>query len=98
MRVAERLRHQQCHAQYELGLGEVLDRTLMRRMRGRMGRSRGAVEEVDVAQQEHPLPRHQHVVEEDDAIHLLEARAERVVEMRAPEIEALAAQESEPRR
>ena len=63
-----------------------------------MGDVGGAVQQIDVAQQEDPLPRHQHIVEEDDAIHLLETRAERMVEMRAAEIEAFAAEEAEPRR
>jgi len=45
---------------------------LMGRMRRRMGDMRRRVEPVDVVEQEHPLPRHEDVVEEDDAIHLLE--------------------------
>ena len=98
LRIAECLGHQQCHAEHEFGLGEVLDRPLMGRMGGRMCHIGGAVEEVHVAQQEDSFPRHQHIVEEDDAIHLLETRAERVVEMRPPQIEALAAQEFEARR
>src|SRR5262249_40186897 len=98
MRIAEGLRHQQRHAQYELGLREVLGGTLMRRMRARMREVGGAIQKIDIAKQEHPFPRHEHVVEEDDAVHLLEARAERMVEMRAAEVEALAAQKSEPRR
>ena len=98
VRIAQCLRHQQCHAQHELGFGKVLDRPLMRRVRRGMRHIGGAVEEIDIAQQKDALPRHQHIVEKDDAIHLLEARAERVVEMRAPQIEALAAQEFEARR
>ncbi len=56
----------------------------------------GGVEPVDIAQQKHPLPRHQHVVEKDDAVHLFEAGGERVVEMRAAGIDAVAAQEAQP--
>ncbi len=85
-------------AEHEFAFGEVLRRPLMRRMRRGMGRGGGRVQPVNITQQEDPLPRHHHVVEEDDAIHLLEARGERVVEMRTPEIEAVAAQEFEPRR
>src|ERR1051326_7902078 len=62
-------------------------------MRGR----RRIVEELYVAEEENALPRHQHIVEEHDAVHLLEARAERVIEMRAALIEAVAAEELEPR-
>ena len=42
------------------------------------------IEQIDIAKQEDALPRHEHVIEEDDGIHLLEARAERMVEVRAP--------------
>ena len=83
----------------ELALGQVLGRALMRRCASTEPVVMpGAVDQVDVAQQEHALPRHQHVVEEGHAVHLLEARAERMVEVRAPEVEALAAQELQPRR
>ena len=58
---------------------------------------RRAVQQADIAVHEHPLPRHFHIVEEHDAVHLLEARAERMVEMRPSEIEAVAAQEAQPR-
>ena len=97
VRVAERLRHQQRDAEHELAFGEVLGGALMRRMRRRMGDVRRLVQPVDIVEQEHALPRHQHVVEEHDAIHLLEARAQGMVEMRAAEIEAVAAEEFEPR-
>ena len=80
--VAERLRHEQRDAEHKLAFREVLGGTLMRRMRGGMGGLGRAVQALHVAEQEHALPGHQHVVEEDDAIHLLEARAERVIEMR----------------
>ena len=96
--VAERLRHQQRDAEHELAFGEVLGGALMRRMRRRVGARAASVEPVDIVEQEHPLPRHQDVVEEHDAIHLLEARAQRMVEMRAAQIEAVAAEEFEPRR
>ena len=98
MGVAERPSHQERHAQDELALGEVLRRPLVRGVHRRAGGHRGAVDEADVAQHEHPLPRHQHVVEEGDAVHLLEARAERMVEVRASEVEALSTQEAQARR
>ena len=94
----KRLRHQQCNAQHELGFGEVLGRALMRRMCRGVGDVGGAVQHVDIAEQEDPFPGHQYIIEKDRAVHLLETRAERVVEMRPAEIEALAAQEFEPRR
>src|SRR5439155_1376798 len=40
----------------------------------------------------------QHIVEEHDAIHLLEARRQRMVEARAAEVEALPAEELQSRR
>src|SRR5689334_7804836 len=64
----------------------------------RVGLKPGAVDEVNVAQQEHALPRHQHIVEKDHAVHLLEARGERMVEVRTLEVETLAAQEAKTRR
>jgi hypothetical protein len=92
---AERLDHEQRDAKEELAFGEVLGRALV----GGMGRVIGAwsevVEEPHVAEQEDALPRHQHVVEEDDAVHLLEAGAERVVEMGTAEIVAVAAKEAQ---
>ena len=58
---------------------------------------RSRVEPVDIAQQKHTLPRHHHIIEKDDAIHLLKARTERLVEMRAALVKAVAAQKFEPR-
>ena len=55
---------------------------------------RGAVKQGDIAVQEHPVPRHFDIVEEHDAVHLLKTRAERLVEMRTAEIEAVTAQET----
>ena len=96
MGVPDRPGHHEGQAQDELALGDVLGRALVRRMGHRMRAGRGGVEQIDVAQQEHALPRHQHVVEEDDAVHLLEARAQRMLEVRAAQVEALPAQELEP--
>ena len=62
-------------------------------MGGRLGGEAVVVAHFDVAQQEHPLPGHQDVVEEDQGIHLLEARPQRVVEGGAAQIEALPADE-----
>src|SRR5215467_5020187 len=97
MGIAQRLRHQQRHAQYEFGLGEVLGGALVRRMRARMRDVGGAVQKIDIAQQKHAFPRHQYVVEEDNAVHLLETRAERMVETGAAIVEAFAAQEFDAR-
>ena len=96
MSVADGLGHQQCHAQHEFAFGEVLRRSLMRRMRRGMGRAGGRVEPVDITQQKYPLPRHHHVIEKDRAIHLLKPRSQRLVEMRAALVKAVAAQEFEP--
>ena len=71
--VAERLGHQERDAEHELAFGEVLGGALVRGVGHRVGGERGVVEDLHVAQHEHPLPRHQHVVEEHDAVHLLEA-------------------------
>ena len=95
LRVAECLRHQVRQPQHELAFREVLGGALVRGMGGEMRAHRGVVQPVHLAQQEHALPRHQHVVEEHDAVHLLEARAERMVEMRAADVEAVAAEEAQ---
>ena len=96
--IPQGLGHEQGHPQDELALGQVLGRALVGGVHRRVGGEGRAVDERDVAEQEHPLPGHQHVVEEDDAVHLLEARAQRVVEVRPPQVEALATQEPEARR
>ena len=36
---------------------------------------------ADIAEQKHALPWHQHVVEEDYGVHLLEARSQRMLEV-----------------
>ena len=95
--VAQRPGHVQRHAQDELALGQVLGRALMRGVHRGAGGQAGAVDQVDVAQEKHALPRHQDVVEEGDAVHLLEARAQRMVEARAFQVEALAAEELQTR-
>ena len=70
--VAKGLRHQQRYAEHELALGKILDGTLMSRMSREVGGNASLVEKLDITQQEYTLPRHKHVVEEDDAIHLVE--------------------------
>ncbi len=72
MSIAERLRHQERDAQDQFALRKILGRPLMRRMSRRVRLKRGPIHQINVAQQEHALPRHQHVVEKDNAIHLLE--------------------------
>ena len=89
--IAERLRHQKRDAEDQFTLGKILGCALMGRMPRRVGFKSGAVDEVHVAQQEHALPRHQHIVEKDHAVHVLEARGERMVEVRMLEVETLAA-------
>ena len=66
-------------------------------MHRRIGGTRHLVEQIRVAQQEHPFPGHQHVVEKDGGVHFFEARAQGVVEVGTAHIETLAAQEFEPR-
>ena len=62
-------------------------------------RARGvAVAQFHVAQQEDPLPRHQHVIEEHHRVHFVEPRAQRVVEVGPAEIETFPAQELDSRR
>jgi hypothetical protein len=56
------------------------------------------VAELGVAEQEAALERDVHVVEDDDGVHLLEAPAERAVEVRRAVVERLAADEAEARR
>src|SRR5216683_4158827 len=93
--IAERLCHQERNAQDQFALGEILGRPLMRRMSRSVRLKRSAIHQINVAQKKHTLPRHQHVVEKDDTVHLLEARAEWMVEVGTSQIEAFAAQKSE---
>ena len=94
---ADRVHERAREAEHELGLGDVLDDDLVRHVHdGARARVR-LVAALDVAVQEHALPRHEDVVEHDDGVHLLEARAERMIEMRAPVVDALAADESQAR-
>src|SRR5260370_8195712 len=95
--VAERLRHQERDAQDQLALRKILGRPLMRRMSRSVRLKRSAIHQINVAQKKHTLPRHHHVVEKDDTVHLLEAGAERMVEVGTSQVEAFAAQKSEPR-
>ena len=94
--VAEGFGHQQRNAEHELALGEILGSALVSRMGREVGRNAGLIEELNISQQEHPFPRHEHVVEEDDAIHLVEPGAERVIEMGAPLIETVATKKPQP--
>src|SRR5579872_7371696 len=64
-------------------------------MRGVMRGVGRAVQNVDVAVDEHTVPRHFDIVEEYDAVHFLKTRTERMVEMRAAESEAVAAEEAQ---
>ena len=56
-----------------------------------------AVAELRLTDDEAALPGHEHVVEDDDRVDLLETRAERVIEVAAAEVEALAAEEAQTR-
>ena len=64
---------------------------LMTRMRVAVGFLGGPIAQVHVAQQEDPLPGHQHIVEEDNGIHLLKARAQGMVKVGAAQVETLPA-------
>src|SRR6202035_23479 len=57
-----------------------------------------AVEDRDVAVDEHPLPRHRYVVEDRERVLFVIVRAERAVEVAASGVVGLAADELQPLR
>ena len=63
-----------------------------------MGVARHIVAAFRVAQQEHPLPRHEHIIEERQRVHFLETRPQGMVKGGAVEVETFAAEEFQPRR
>ena len=73
MGVPEHMRHQQRSSQDELALRHIFGRALMGRMVGGVRGLSSGVDHADIAEQKHALPWHQHVVEEDHRVHLLEA-------------------------
>ena len=95
---ADGAHHQRGEAEHELALGDVLDHHLVRHVDDGAGARVRLVAALDVAIQEDVLPRHEHVVEDHDRVHLLEARAERMIEVRAAVVDALAADEAQARR
>src|SRR5215510_7473561 len=95
MAVPEHMCQEQGSPQHQLALRHILCSALMCRMVGGVrGRGRG-IDHADIAEQKHTLPRDQYVVEEDDGVHLLEARSEGMLEVRLPDIKTLATQEFE---
>src|SRR4029450_1277459 len=93
--VPEHMRHEQGSPQDHLALRHIFGSALMCRMVGGV-RGRGSgIDHADIAEQKHALPWDQDVVEEDDGIHLLEARSEGMLEVRLPNIKTLTTQEFE---
>ena len=97
-RRSQRLGHQRRQAQHELALGDVLGDHLVAGVQVAVGGLLQVVAQLHVAQQEHVFPRHEYVVEEGHGIQLLEAGAQRVVEVGLPVVEALAALVAQSRR
>ena len=86
---------QRDEAEDELRLRARARHDLVRHVHGgaRLGVDR--VAQLRLPDDEAPLPGHEHVVEHDDRVDLLEARRERMVEVAAAEVEALATQEAQ---
>ena len=87
VRQAQRIGHlgdARGEAEHEFRLGDVFHYHLMHHVDDRVGLAIERVASGDVAAQKHPLPGYQHMIEDDDAVHLLEARGERRIEVRAP--------------
>src|SRR5262249_48569069 len=85
MAVPEHMRHEQGSPQDQFTLRHIFGCTLMRRMVGRV-RGRGSgVDHADITKQKYTLPWNQHIIEEDYSVHLLEARAEGMLEVRLPD-------------
>ena len=83
----------------ELALDHVLDHHLMHHVDDRVGGPVHRVASIHVAADKNVFHRHRsRGRREDDAVHLVEARGERMVEARAPDIERVAAEKPEPRR
>src|SRR5262245_21657547 len=91
--VSKSFGHQQCNAEHELTLSEILSCALVGRVRREVSCNTRLVEELYISKKKYALPRHEHVVEEDDAIHLVEPRAQRIVKARTPLIEIVATKE-----
>ncbi len=69
----------------------------MHHVHDRVGLGEGLVTQTRLAVHEQPLPRHQHVVEDDDGVHFLEPRGQRRVEMALAQIIGIARQQLQPR-
>ena len=68
---------------HELGLGEVLGRELVHDLRHDAGAVVEPVAQLGVAMNEDALPRHQHVIEYDHRVGLVEARREWIIHHRS---------------
>ena len=95
---AQGLYHQAGQPQHEFALDHILGDHLVAGMGVAVGAPGPVVAQVNVAVQENPLPGNQHVVEEDDAVHLLESRCQGMIEVRTAQVEAFPAQKFQSRR
>src|SRR6185437_4653701 len=89
------LRDLRGETEQELGLDGILYHHLMHHVDDGVSFAIERVAAGDVATEEDPRPRNQHVVEDDNTVHLLEARREGRVEIRPSDIEAVAAEKSQ---
>ena len=94
----DRLGEQRDEAEDELRLRARARHDLVGHVRGGARLRVDPVAELRLPDDEAALPRDEDVVEHHDRVDLLEARRERVVEVAAAEVEALAAEEAQARR
>ena len=92
---ADRLGQQRDEAEDELRLRARARHDLVGHVDRGAGLGVDRVAELRLPDDEAPLPRNEDVVEHDDRIDLFEARRERMVEVAAAEVEALATQEAQ---
>ena len=92
---ADRLGQQRDEAEDELRLRARARHDLVGHVRRGAGLGVDRVAELRLPDDEAPLPGNEDVVEHDDRIDLLEARRERMVEVAAAEVEALATEEAQ---
>src|SRR5581483_9635768 len=95
---ADRLADERREPEHELRLRGRPRRDLVRHVHGRRRPRVELVAELRVPEHEAALVRDEDVVEDHDRVDLLEARAERVVEVAAPVVERLAADEAQAER
>ena len=70
----------------------------MRHVQHGVGAAEDVVAQLHITLEEDALPGDEHVVKDDDGIHLLEAGAERMIEVRAADVKALPTDEPQARR